>query len=176
MARKSLSKKVRFEVFKRDAFTCSYCGKSPPEATLEVDHIVPVSGGGSSEIDNLVTACFACNRGKSDRPLELAPCSIVKKAEIIREREEQLIEYQKVLSERQARLDEEALRIMSVYSDLAMYEAPPDARRSVVRFIDELGFFVVKDAMEYACLRNNGGYASWKYFCGICWNKIRAIV
>ena len=40
--RKSLSKKIRFEVFKRDKFTCQYCGKTAPNVVLEVDHIEPV--------------------------------------------------------------------------------------------------------------------------------------
>jgi 5-methylcytosine-specific restriction endonuclease McrA len=44
--RKGLSQTIRFEVFKRDAFKCQYCGKSAPEVTLEVDHIIPVSKGG----------------------------------------------------------------------------------------------------------------------------------
>lgn len=67
--RKSLSKKLRFEVFKRDSFTCQYCGKSAPEVVLEVDHIEPVAKGGKNTITNLITACFDCNRGKSDRKL-----------------------------------------------------------------------------------------------------------
>ena len=36
--RKPLSKKIRFEVFKRDAFTCQYCGQMAPDVLLEVDH------------------------------------------------------------------------------------------------------------------------------------------
>lgn len=32
---------LRFEVFKRDNFTCRYCGQAPPTAILEVDHIIP---------------------------------------------------------------------------------------------------------------------------------------
>ena len=40
-----ISKALRFEVFKRDSFTCQYCGRSAPEVVLEVDHIVPVSKG-----------------------------------------------------------------------------------------------------------------------------------
>ena len=67
--RKNLSKSVRFEVFKRDSFTCQYCGKSAPDVVLEVDHIIPVSKGGDNDISNLITACFDCNRGKSDRKL-----------------------------------------------------------------------------------------------------------
>ena len=40
--RKAISKKLRFEVFKRDSFTCQYCGKSAPDVILHVDHILPV--------------------------------------------------------------------------------------------------------------------------------------
>lgn len=67
--RKSLSKKIRFEVFKRDSFTCQYCGKSAPDVVLHVDHIIPVAEGGQNEILNLATSCFDCNMGKSYRKL-----------------------------------------------------------------------------------------------------------
>ena len=69
MARKPLSKAVRFEVFKRDKFTCQYCGASAPEVLLEVDHIKPVAKGGTDDMLNLVTACRACNRGKTCKEL-----------------------------------------------------------------------------------------------------------
>lgn len=68
--RKNLSKKTRFEVFKRDKFTCQYCGAKAPDAILHVDHINPVANGGDSAILNLVTACVACNSGKGARTLD----------------------------------------------------------------------------------------------------------
>lgn len=67
--RKNLTKKVRFEVFKRDNFTCQYCGKSAPDVVLNADHIKPVAKGGTNELINLVTSCFDCNSGKKDREL-----------------------------------------------------------------------------------------------------------
>lgn len=67
--RKSLGKKLRFEVFKRDSFTCQYCGKKAPDVILHVDHIEPVADGGTNEIVNLITACVDCNLGKGRRPL-----------------------------------------------------------------------------------------------------------
>lgn len=67
--RKPLSKKIRFEVFKRDSFTCQYCGAKAPQVTLNVDHIKPVASGGNNDILNLVTSCSGCNAGKSDRHL-----------------------------------------------------------------------------------------------------------
>ena len=63
--------KLRFEILKRDNFTCQYCGKSQKDgATLHVDHIKPFSKGGRTIPENLVTACFECNIGKSDNPLD----------------------------------------------------------------------------------------------------------
>lgn len=64
-----ISKSVRFEVFKRDEFTCRYCGRTTPDVTLHVDHVLAVANGGSDEMDNLVTSCLECNLGKSDTPL-----------------------------------------------------------------------------------------------------------
>lgn len=55
---------VRWVVLERDQFTCRYCGQFAPNVRLEVDHITPVCEGGTDALDNLVTACGACNRGK----------------------------------------------------------------------------------------------------------------
>ncbi len=60
----NVSKKLRFSIFKRDSFTCQYCGNRPPEVILELDHIHPRSQGGDNCEINLITACYACNRGK----------------------------------------------------------------------------------------------------------------
>lgn len=63
--RKPMSKKLRFEIFKRDGFACQYCGAKAPEVRLHVDHIVPVAKGGEDEMSNLTTACVDCNHGKA---------------------------------------------------------------------------------------------------------------
>lgn len=65
--RKAISKKLRFEVFKRDSFTCQYCGRKAPDVVLEVDHIKPVAQGGTNTILNLITSCRECNRGKGKK-------------------------------------------------------------------------------------------------------------
>lgn len=69
MKRLSMSTKTRFEVFHRDWFTCQYCGRQAPDAVLEVDHRTPHSAGGTDHPDNLLTACWDCNSGKSDRDM-----------------------------------------------------------------------------------------------------------
>jgi hypothetical protein len=68
--RKPIPQSIRFEVFKRDAFTCQYCGNKAPDVVLHVDHIKPVADGGENEIINLVTSCQGCNLGKGARPLD----------------------------------------------------------------------------------------------------------
>jgi len=63
----NVSKRTRFKVFDRDDYTCRYCGKTPADGiTLEADHVTPKSKGGDNSMENLVTSCFDCNRGKSD--------------------------------------------------------------------------------------------------------------
>jgi len=68
--RESLSKKIRFEVFKRDKFTCQYCGEKSPDVVLNCHHIEPVAKGGTDDITNLITSCFDCNNGKRDIKLD----------------------------------------------------------------------------------------------------------
>lgn len=61
---------LRFRVMSRDNFTCQYCGRSAPFVSLVVDHIHPVARGGTNDINNLTTACYDCNSGKSDKLLK----------------------------------------------------------------------------------------------------------
>lgn len=67
--RTSIPLTVRFEVFKRDSFTCQYCGAKAPDVVLQIDHIRPVADGGQNDILNLITSCKDCNGGKRDRLL-----------------------------------------------------------------------------------------------------------
>lgn len=59
---------LRFEILKRDNFTCAYCGRNPikDEVKLVIDHITPYSKGGKTIKSNLIASCEECNLGKSD--------------------------------------------------------------------------------------------------------------
>lgn len=46
---------------------CAYCRTSLTTATLEMDHVIPISKGGTNWPSNLVPACRPCNRRKSDK-------------------------------------------------------------------------------------------------------------
>jgi hypothetical protein len=64
---KIIRNKLRFEILKRDNFTCQYCGGTPRMGyILQIDHIIPLSKGGLTEKENLITSCWVCNSGKSN--------------------------------------------------------------------------------------------------------------
>lgn len=65
--RTPFTKSIRHEVFKRDDYRCVECGATNQDVRLHVDHIIPVSQGGSDELDNLQTLCEDCNLAKSNR-------------------------------------------------------------------------------------------------------------
>ena len=113
--RKPLSKKIRFEVFKRDSFKCQYCGRSAPEVVLHVDHIKPVAEGGTNDLLNLITACADCNLGKGKR--KLSDSSVIEKQrkqlEELNERREQL----EMLVEWKQGLDKLGEREVEIVSD-----------------------------------------------------------
>lgn len=180
----AISKRTRFEVFHRDGFTCRYCGKHPPGTVLEVDHVVAVANGGGDEIANLVTACFDCNRGKSATALTEVPESV--DDQVVRRREalEQLQAYK-------ALVEEERASRMNVVEELGVYwfdqfsEEPgrftfgSERSKSVMRFVKELRIDQIYEAIDIAMARRpptrSTGYDAntFKYFCGICWTKIR---
>jgi 5-methylcytosine-specific restriction endonuclease McrA len=58
----------RREIFRRDNFTCQYCGKQG--GNLTIDHVYPRHLGGQHLWNNVVTACAACNHRKGGRTLK----------------------------------------------------------------------------------------------------------
>ena len=86
------------KILKRDLYKCSLCGASPsnnPHVDLEIDHIKPVSKGGTNDISNLWTLCKSCNLAKGTQ-YDMAVLLEVNKRKIIldnikREREENFI-------------------------------------------------------------------------------------
>jgi hypothetical protein len=172
--RKPIKKSVRFEVFKRDGFVCQYCGAHPPTAILHIDHIHPVADGGTNDIDNLITACEACNIGKSARLLSDIPKTLKERAAEIEERERQIEGYNAILTARAERLEDECWRIAAALErkpEIDSYRR--DNLASIKRFLESLPFVEVLDAAEIAVTKHYSQRTAFKYFCGICWRKIR---
>ena len=136
--RKAISKKLRFEVFKRDSFRCQYCGRSAPDVILEVDHIIPVAEGGKNDIMNLLTSCRDCNRGKGKRMLS--------ESEVLQKQKEEL----DALNERR-----EQMELMIRWKSELM-----SAEKKQVDAIDELIRQMTQD--EY-CLSESGKLNTMKY-------------
>lgn len=150
MTRKPLSRRLRFEVFKRDSFTCQYCGKKAPEVVLNCDHIDPVARGGTDDILNLITACEACNGGKAAVPLtELAAVNKKRKQlEALQERQDQIammMEWQQALANNEdAVLDE----VCSVFTNRTRFEINASGRATLATLIRRFGFEEVLQAIR----------------------------
>ena len=179
-----MTKRLRFEVFKRDGFKCQYCGKCPPDALLEVDHITPKSGGGEDDLNNLVTSCFDCNRGKAHVRLDLIPSSITDNAAAIAEREDQVRAYNRALAKIEKRLQSEIAGVNGIFSEQfkGRILGVHFQQSSLKDFLRKLPVIEVEEAMTIACSfihETRGGNpelkaeAAIKYFCGICWTKIK---
>lgn len=69
----------RHNVFRRDGFTCQYCGDQPGPAVLTLDHVTPRALGGPTTWDNLVTACRRCNARKAARTPEQASMPLARR-------------------------------------------------------------------------------------------------
>ena len=72
--RRLMTDSLRYDVMQRDGFRCQLCGATAADGyKLHVDHIIPVSKGGKTEMGNLRTLCERCNMGKGakiERPIE----------------------------------------------------------------------------------------------------------
>lgn len=173
--RKNITKKIRFEVFKRDSFTCQYCGGSAPDIVLEVDHIDPVSKGGTNDITNLITSCKPCNSGKSNR--ELSDNSVAKKKkrqlDDIQERRNQLemiAEWQKSMLD----LNEQKVDIANgIFKSRTEWGIGIDGRKVILKIINQFGVTAVCEAVNIAIDQYyTGTESSWekafKKIGGIC--------
>ena len=151
--RKPISKKLRFEVFKRDSFTCQYCGKSAPDVVLHVDHIKPVKEGGTNDITNLVTACADCNLGKGAR--KLSDSSEVMKAKkqldelnARREQLEMMLQWKEGLSDIE---EQQVDAIAERFDSFSGYNANENGRRKIKKWIKNFGLNEVYDCVEISC-------------------------
>ncbi len=149
--RKALSKKLRFEVFKRDSFTCQYCGKSAPDVILECDHISPVSKGGTNDILNLITSCKDCNAGKSN--IELDDQSVLaKQKQQLNELSERRSQLEMMVQWREGlkAIDEDTVSALIDQIDEALVSSSvnENGRKSVRQWLKKYGYQLVSECIE----------------------------
>lgn len=150
MKRISISKKTRFEVFKRDSFTCQYCGKSSPDVVLEIDHVKPIIDGGDNSLLNLLTSCFDCNRGKGKK--KLSDDSSVKKQQkqlkVLQEKNQQLkmlLEYRDSIKNH---TEKEIEAVNSYFCSVTGYTFKDSYKKNVKSYIKKYGLNEVLESTE----------------------------
>lgn len=184
--RKAISKALRFEVFKRDHFTCQYCGRMAPDVILEVDHIKPVAKGGDNDILNLVTSCRDCNRGKGKK--------LISQNDALKKSQKELLELAEKTEQAQMMIDwkNELLetRIIQADSVAALIESLTGLKliekdkQIILKQIIEFNYPLVYEAAEIAFTRyykvdydDYQNEKSLEYALsrigGICYNKRR---
>ena len=152
----TLSKKLRFEVFKRDSFTCQYCGKKVPDIVLHIDHISPVSKGGTNDITNLITSCVDCNLGKSDNTLDDNSVVVKKRRqlELLQEKREQIemmYEWQNSLSQ----MDDESLAKLTEYIEgkmLHSFSLNETGKNNLKKLIKKFPLQIILESVDDAAL------------------------
>lgn len=172
--RKPLSKSIRFEVFKRDSFTCQYCGAKAPDVILEVDHIKPVAKGGTNDILNLITSCRDCNRGKSKK--EISDNTVITKQmkqlediQARREMIEMIVEWRKDLMEQ---IEKEVDFIEELFSkEYPEYCFNEYGRKKIKEHIKRFGFNEVCEATEISLYKYDDWDIAFKKIGGICYNR-----
>lgn len=174
----AVTKRLRFEILRRDNFACRYCGASAPEVKLTVDHVKPKALGGTDDPSNLVTACAGCNSGKSssapDAPLvadvetdALRWAAAMRRAAEIQWQAEDEIKW--ICSGVTAHWNNWTLD-----ADGSTLPRPDDWEASIRQLlaagIDEDEFEdIIRIAMNAPGVlpRNR-----WRYFCGVCWRRL----
>lgn len=184
----SVGKKIRFEVFKRDKFTCQYCGRSAPDVVLHADHIMPVSKGGDDDITNLVTSCQDCNLGKSNRLLS-DDAAIKKKKKQLDELQERREQLEMMMEWQRSLLDLEDVAIEEVsefWSEVANgYHLNESGLKNLGKWVKRFGVNEVCKAMRVAAdtyfkygdqnkITHESVETAWSKVPGICYNDKRA--
>lgn len=176
---KPVSRRLRFEVLRRDGYTCRYCGAQAPDVPLTVDHVIPRTLGGATEPSNLVTACRDCNNGKASTSPDEHVVADVDAASLLFARAiEQAAQMRRAdrarLVEQIERFDDDWLSWH--YTDAGERITVPrqgDWQQSVERWI-ELG--LDNDdlwSLMSAAMKGPANTSQiWKYFCGCCWREL----
>ncbi len=176
----AVSKRLRYEILRRDNHTCRYCGASAPDVPLRVDHVTPVALGGTDTPDNLVASCEPCNSGKSSSTVASATVTEVSDdalrwADAMKQAADRLLEQEAPkLEYRDAFLTEWNRWGAGKSEARKLVELPGDWKSSLERFrIAGLPAWTWADIVDASMgnekvLRVN----KFKYCCGIAWNRV----
>jgi len=171
--RKAVSKGLRFEIFKRDGFTCQYCGERPPDVVLEIDHIMPVSKGGDNDKMNLVAACYACNRGKGAKLLDKPqrPDADLEWLELQQEIAE-LRRYQEAKLVRDEVMQDLVETLQDTWIDISGFDWAP-AGHVIRKMLTRHSPGIVEDALSNVATKVAGGYIRKNDWLPYTWGTLK---
>lgn len=181
----SVTKRLRYEILRRDNHTCRYCGGQAPDAALTVDHVTPVALGGTDDPTNLVAACRDCNSGKSATPPG-APLVADVAQDALRWSRAMEQATQAVIRDFQIREVNRDM-FLEVWDgwNVTVYDPgtkdyvkrpiplPDDWETTIDTFMATLTYPEIREAVSIA-MRNNKVTAddTFRYMCGIAWKWI----
>lgn len=179
----SVSKRVRYEVMRRDNYACRYCGATAESgATLVIDHVVPESLGGASEPGNLATACRDCNSGKAastpDEPVvDDVRQAALRYAAAVRRAAADLEAAQAPMRDYVGAFDDEWRSFTHGLGPRDAIPRPADWPRSIEGFfLAGLPIEALIDALHRSMSTTRVSHnAVFRYMCGICWSRVREI-
>lgn len=151
--RKAIGKRLRFQIFSRDEFSCRYCGAQSDKAILVVDHVTPVCQGGTNDPENLITSCEPCNQGKGGRTIQQSAPSEADRLRLAQERNEQIVALETVRNAIRAR--EEIRQLIAEFWCEKTGGSSVDAGTlsTIVSYVDQCGIEIVMHWIEKAVIR-----------------------
>lgn len=176
----AITKRLRFEILRRDDFRCTYCGATPADGTeLRVDHVIPVALGGTDDPSNLTTSCFDCDSGKtSSSPTEIQVRAVEAQDLVWRHQVgEALAQIRSEQTERATIVDQfEALWNAWTWTDRKGQRRTFDKAagwRSSVGLMLDRGLSLEHLDMCITIAMEANPDDEWTYFCGVAWNTLR---
>jgi hypothetical protein len=169
----AVSKRLRYEVLRRDNHACRYCGRNAPEVKLTVDHVLAVALGGTDEPTNLVACCSDCNSGKTSTTAD---------ATLIADVSRDALRFAAATHAAMAKSSDDLAAVLDYRSKFLQSWQPPlpldDEWEQTIEHFRARGLSI--QWLE-ECVRIAMGHTSvpsrrvFRYMCGVAWRQIEKI-
>lgn len=172
----AVSKRLRFEILRRDNHACTYCGATSPGVQLVVDHVNPVALGGTDDPSNLTTACEPCNTGKGSVPAG-SPLVAQVATDALRWSRAMKIAAEEAARDRQAMTEvlKAFVNAWTRYEQNGAELPTPADWYATVEDVWRAGLDVEAIVRNVDIAMSRRGLdvdSRWRYWCGCCWRQV----
>lgn len=173
----AISKRLRFEILRRDNHTCRYCGAAPPDTTLTVDHVIPTTLGGTDEPTNLVAACRECNSGKTSIHPDTPLVSNVADDAVRWAKAMELVAAQRaaerdIAAENHAKFHAKWNEWTYQRGENTFAVPLPSGWKTTLNYLMDAGLTPNDLTALIETAMSSRADDPWRYFCGCCWREI----